>query len=141
VFLDISHLLATAVCHEVALVTPSQFDSVVKSFLGKKKHLGFRGGRSSRLRTAAFPASKRGGFAEKETQERSCLQAPSITSTKNTFRRFDMPLITTRGRTQFNSSIYPDVRNASIHLPPTSSTAEYELARLLTSLCRPWRIG
>jgi hypothetical protein len=38
VFLDISYLLATVVCHEVALVTPSQFASVVKSFLGKKKH-------------------------------------------------------------------------------------------------------
>jgi hypothetical protein len=144
VFLDISYLLATVVCHEVALVTPSQFASVVKSFLGKKKHRQLPRG-SSQV-DSAIPASKRGGFAEQERQERSCLQAPSTYYIQEYFygsvlRRFDMPLITTRGRTQFNSSIYPDVRNASIHLPPTSSTAEHELARLLTSLCRAWRIG
>lgn len=66
-FLDISCLLATVVCHEVALVTPSQFASVVKSFLGKKKHRQLPRG-SSQV-DSAIPASKRGGFAEQEAGE------------------------------------------------------------------------
>jgi hypothetical protein len=77
VSLDISCLLATVVCQEVALVTPSQFDSVVKLFLGMKKHRRLPRG-SSQI-DSAIPAFKRGGFAEQERQERSCLQAPSTT--------------------------------------------------------------
>jgi hypothetical protein len=114
-----SLLFATAVCHEVAVVTPSQFDSVIELFLplwklGRKTASAGGQVKSSRLRNPNHQARR----ICREGEAREIMQVGGLhyknTSRSPTVQRFDMLLIT-RGchRMQFNSPIYPDVRNTS----------------------------
>jgi hypothetical protein len=109
-------LFATAVCHEVAVVTPSQFDSVIESFLllcslGRKTA-------STRGQVKSTPQSQPPSEEDLPRRRDDAGRRLALQKHMSVVGRFDM-LLTARGRTQFNSSIYPAVRNASIRLPLT----------------------
>ena len=146
-----SLLFATAVCHEVAVVTPSQFDSVVELFLplwklGRKTASAGGQVKSSRLRNPSHQARR----ICREGEAGDIMQVGGVAACTT---EIHLGRPQSKDLTCYSSHVAATACNSThrstrmfgtlpslIHLPPSSSTAEYKLARLLTSLCRPWRM-